>query len=359
MTLELLLRVCAVLGAIVVGAVLLVAYARLVRLRRTRRSATIRRAADGIVTQWSAGHDAAGGAQRLARLLGALPTDDALNALTDLAAGRLTDEQCQELSVALRGAPWVRRVLAGGRSGRWWRRRRAARLLGVIGTREDIPLVLHLIAAPEAEVALPATHAAIRLEEPRVLEAMLDALPTRPVPVQHYQSTSARRWAGVVAPLVRARLERPDAPVQSLVAWSRTAGVLGDVHAVAPLLPLARHPDAGVRTAAVRALGVLYDPRAVPVFLDALEDEDPRVRAAAAHGLGALRVPEAFPLVAPLLEDHVFEVRLAAGLTLARGGEEGRQLLRAARAANEGRAAWTAVYVSGLGEGALDALGAA
>lgn len=79
---------------------------------------------------------------------------------------------------------------------------------------------------------------------------------------------------------------------------------LGQPAGVAELVPLVRHPEESVRTAAVRALGEIHDGASADPLRQALHHTDPRTRIAAAEAIGSWRGGALALLLAGALESE-------------------------------------------------------
>lgn len=287
----------------------------------------------------------------LVRALRAEQPHVAFHSVARLATAYLTFERQQILAPALRREEWVCRFLDRGRSTLWWRRFDAARLLSIVGAREDAALIETLLADPHPAVRLLAIDAAARLGG-LLVETELDTLSTRQDAVQAYQFAALGRHPTLVAEALIPRLV-PDAPAARLNAWIDAAGALANPAALLRVRDLATHPDPVVRVHVARALRRLADPDTVPVLFALLTDGDWRVRAQAARALGALRVVSAAEPLATAVCDRSWWVRYRAALALAQIGGEGRARLVAVSEGSDHLARDMATLVAGLSSAAV------
>lgn len=121
--------------------------------------------------------------------------------------------------------------------------------------------------------------------------------------------------------------------IPSLLATERTSAVtelakMGPP-ALAPLLSLLGHSDAGTRAAAAEGLGVLGDRQAVPPLLAELASSSGNSGAAAATALGLLGTVEAVGALEQAVLSGSATVRAAAAPALAHLGPEGEAALLA------------------------------
>jgi HEAT repeat protein len=275
----------------------------------------------------------------------------AFHGVARLATAYLTFERQQILAPSLRGEAWVCRSLARGRSLLWWRRFDAARLLSIVGGRDDAPLIEALLEDPHPAVRLLAIDAAARLGG-LLVETELDGLSSHQDAVQAYQFAALARHSGIVADALVPRLV-PEAAPSRLNAWIDAAGALANPLALTRVRELGGHADPIVRVHVARALRRLADPETVPVLLSLLADADWRVRAQAARALGALRVAAAAAPLAAAVCDRSWWVRYRAALALAQIGGEGRSRLVAVTQGDDVLARDMATLVVGLSSAAV------
>lgn len=265
---------------------------------------------------------------------------------------RVPREAWESLASALRAEDWVNKILRQARARFWWRRLEAARLAGILASRQDVGLLRALLADPHPAVNIAAVTALPSVSDPGLVEVTMERLPHLPPMVRYvYEDAllqTERHTVALLGPrLTPARTER------ELAAWTELAGRLRDPSLAEPLAALGAHESFEVRAAVARALGGLPTPRALKALLGLAADPDWRVRVNAAHGLGRLGHERAVPVLEERLRDLVWWVRLRAALALRRLGEPGVQALRRADRSDDPYAADMARYVLGLSEGAL------
>jgi HEAT repeat protein len=264
----------------------------------------------------------------LVRALRAMPAHAALRASTRLTTALVPAERHPALARALRDEPWVRAIIARGRSRLWWRRFDAARLLCVAGQPIDAPLVTRLLADRSPAVRLVAFDAAVRLGDRRLIDRGIGDLVRHQDAVQAYHFAALGLQPVLTGEALCRRLASP-ATSAELVAWIDAAGALATPAPLRAARLLARHEDADVRVHAARAIRRLAEPETVPVLIALLDDADWRVRAQAARALGALRVVDAVEPLARAVTDRAWWVRYRAALALAQVGGTARAALLA------------------------------
>jgi HEAT repeat protein len=288
--------------------------------------------------------------------LRALPRGTAVGYVSLLARQTIPASQRDELAVALRHEPWMRRAIAQRRSRFWWRRLEAARALSLVGTEREREMVASLLNDSHPAVQIAASEALPRVADLALLNTVLENIFAMPRVVRHYVTTILRQSQGLAAEALAARIRTGGSMVE-LEAWIDLAGALDDPQAIAAALTHVEHPAAPVRRSVARALGRFAGPDAARALATLVRDTDPWVRAHSARSLGQLGSPAAVSLVAPLLHDPVWQVRLRGAVALAQLGERGRAALRAAREGDDRFARDMATMVSGLSDGAVHELG--
>jgi len=348
-------------------------------LRERGRGAAAARAepARRLLTTWTmaAGGTAAGPAlAELVAALRALPRADALHLVVNATSAQLPPAASAALGAALREEAWVQHVLRGAGARAWWRRLEAARLLAIVGAVADTPALRRLLADPHVAVRAAATRGLRAAADAALVTEVVRALPTQPPGLQRLQTGELCAHAEAAEAALLACLTAPAGgggaggaggavppPAAALQAWAALAAALRRPRAAAALVAHAGHASPEARAAVARALGTCPSPAALRALGEHLSDASPIVRAAAAQAAGHLG-PAGLRLAAPLahgLADAEGSVRLHAALALAQLGEPGRAALRAARATGSREARDTALFVSGLSDGALLELAAA
>lgn len=145
------------------------------------------------------------------------------------------------------------------------------------------PLLRALRESPDANIRSRAASLLARIDDPRVVPALTDAL-------AHSTDTAQRNIAHAL---------------RRLHAWDA-------------LVDATRAQDVNLRRTAVETLEHAGAREAIPAFRDALRDPDASVRRAAASGLGNLGVTDAVPALVERLRDDDKYVRAAAGGALSK-----------------------------------------
>ncbi|HTR20433.1 MAG TPA: HEAT repeat domain-containing protein [Gemmatimonadales bacterium] len=284
------------------------------------------------------------------KALGALPAAAAVEALVAWSA-RIAGERWQALAGALQKEPWVQALRDGVPSRQWWTRLQAARLLAIVATPEDVPLLSRLLLDAHPAVHIAAVAALERLDEPSLIATAIDRLATLPSTVQALYASVLRRSRGSVVEALRGRLAQRDDP--GLARIAEFAARLDDPALREFLTPLADHPSTEVRVQVARALGGFPHPTSVLALGRLARDATWEVRAQAMRAIGRIADPTGLPVLTAGLRDPVWWVRLRAALGLTRFGVAGRDaLLQAERGADpDGR--YVARLILGLSPQAL------
>lgn len=211
----------------------------------------------------------------------------------------------------------------------------AAQVLGQIGDRSAVPLLVHALGDKEAEVRGSAAEALSKIggeETARYVVTALDAEDPRTREAAHHALLKMGRSA--VKPLTAALRHSEPAIRASIVPL---VAKTGDPSAATALSASLSDPDAGVREAAARALEemqwhpkenvdrarlaialqqwervVEFGKSAVRPLIEVLADVRRKVRLAAAQVLGEIADPRAVDALIPLLSDDFTEVARAA-----------------------------------------------
>lgn len=172
-----------------------------------------------------------------------------------------------------------------------------------------------------AEVRSAAAQALGELDDPRTVEALMNALRTD-------TDASVRAMAAwalgqlenprAVPALGDALLHDGDANVREMAAWA--LGAIESTQGVEPLRTALRDRSPEVRAKAVWALGAIEDSAAVPALMEALSDASVEIRRTAAWALGQIEHPSAIPALVAALRDSDAEVRSTAAWAI--GGIE-------------------------------------
>jgi HEAT repeat protein len=105
------------------------------------------------------------------------------------------------------------------------------------------------------------------------------------------------------------------------IAAAEALGKVGGEQAVAALLPCLRSNHTQVRAESARSLGILGAAEATQPICKLLEDKEWEVRREAASALGKFRNPETFEPLAKALDDFDADVREAAVVALSKSGD--------------------------------------
>ena len=287
--------------------------------------------------------------ESLAAILRQLHPEVATRQLLTIAVSHLAPGQLRDLTERLRHEPWIARTLAEGTSTRWWKRMEAARVLAVVNSPADLPLLARLVCDPHPAVASAATAAIASQADASLIEAIIHGMSAQPSAVRLQQMRALRGHAEVATPMVVAQLAE-GAPVDQLRALVQLAETLGTPGALAAVIPLASHADADIRATVARALRSCFIPAAVDAARRLLQDPDWHVRAAAARALAGLNVVDAIPDLQAALHDESWWVRFRAALALGSLGDAGEAALRASARSDDAFTRDMAVAVLALSE---------
>lgn len=268
-------------------------------------------------------------------------------------AAQVHGEMWEPLTAELRRSVWFARfVQPRWRSRLWWRRLMGARMLAILGTRDDLAVAHRLIRDRHPAVRTAGIGLLRRIGDRALLEAVLEQAVDAPRVVRrHYFNTLLARPGELVGVLEeRLRAPRGDYERRALLDLAGEAGAPELVEAVAAQ---ARHGNPEIRVAVARALGGYPHPTAERVLADLLTDPLWTVRARAAASLGTVRAQGTRDALAAALGDASWWVRLRAAVALRQLGSPGIDLLRHARGAGDRFAAEMAQYVLGLGPAAV------
>ncbi len=200
------------------------------------------------------------------------------------------------------------RELARSRHG--WRRAFAAHRLGDIGPPETADALMAALADPDQDVRTAAARSLGRLGQPEAAGSLLAALASARVP-RLLARWSLLQLGPPAAPRLRDLAGSPEAGERAGAV--QLLGLLGTAADAELLEGRLRDSSALVRQQAAAGLGRLGSAHSVPGLMALLEDRVPGVRAAAATALGRLRDPRAAgPLLAHARGDLFDVARIAA-----------------------------------------------
>jgi hypothetical protein len=280
-----------------------------------------------------------------------LPRHVALDTVLHLAP-RTAPAVWRNLAAAVAIQPWARAIRGGVRSGRWWRRLDAGRLLTITGRSVDAPLLVRLLGDPHPAVVISVISALEQVQSPALLAAVLKRLPQLAPTVQAYAAATLRRVRQALVPLLTQYLTARQNQ-QGLVAYVELAGRLAAPELNGPISWLADHPDFEVRVAVARALALYPGAESTEALRRLGDDKTWQVRAQAIQSLGKLGAPE-LALFQRALRDTAWWVRLRGALALARAGAPGRNALLEAETGRDVFARDMARLVLGLPPPALE-----
>ena len=176
-----------------------------------------------------------------------------------------------------------------------------------------VSALLSVVTDENESVRLAAVQALGELQDPRAIDALVQALKTdtdarvREAAAEALgQIDNPRAVPGLIAALAS---EKVPAVREKIAA---ALGEIGDARAVEPLGAAVRDPEAQVRREVVQALGQLESRAAVPMLIPALKDSDVETRRHAAEALGQLESPDALDALAAATKDADAEVRKEA-----------------------------------------------
>jgi len=195
-----------------------------------------------------------------------------------------------------------------------------------------VPALLSVLKDENAAVRLAAVQSLGSLEDPRAVDALVQALRTdtdarvREAAAEALgEIDSPRAVPGLIAALGSEKVTA----VRARIAWA--LGEIDDARAVEALGAAVRDPEAEVRRQVVWALGELESAAAVPMLIPALKDADVETRKQAAQALGEIGSKDAVEALAPVTKDADVEVRKEAVSAL--GNIEDKRALPALEAA--------------------------
>jgi HEAT repeat protein/beta-lactamase regulating signal transducer with metallopeptidase domain len=222
-----------------------------------------------------------------------------------------------------------------------------------------VPALLSVLKDENVAVRLAAVQSLGSLEDPRAVDALVQALRTDAD--ARVREAAAEALGNIDSPravpgLIAALGSEKVAPVRAKIAWA--LGEIDDARtgAVEALGAAVRDPDAEVRRQVVWALGELESPAAVPLLIPALKDADAETRKQAAWALGEIESKDAIEALIPVTKDADVEVRKQAVEAL--GNIEDKRALPALEAAvRDANVEVRRAAIESIGE--LDDLGSA
>jgi len=265
-------------------------------------------------------------------------------------AAQLKGEDRRNMTAVFEKIGYVKSEMGALRSRRWWRRLEAAINLGIMQSQIVVSALIGATRDPVEDIRLAAVRALGQLNNPKGLQALLDAI------------EEGERWTGSsivevligmgagISSEITSRLEST-ANVNARLLYVKLYGFLRIPQWVGVLCLLLRDLDKEARISAARALGQIGDISAVENLILSLDDESWEVRAQAAKALGALGDRRAVGKLKKALSDKNWWVRHNAADSLYQLGAEGIEVLRMVFSAGEGSSNIVAAQV--LAERAL------
>ena len=187
------------------------------------------------------------------------------------------------------------------------------------GRDTAVPALLTVLKDENVAVRLAAVEALGNLEDPRAVDALVQALRNdSDAQVREAAASalgeidSARAVPGLIAALGSERV----AAVRAKIAWA--LGEIDDARAVEALGAAVKDPEVEVRRQVVWALGEIEAASAVPLLIPVLRDADAETRKQAAWALGEIESPDAIDALATATKDANAEVRSEAVSALGR-----------------------------------------
>ncbi|MGB3519395.1 MAG: HEAT repeat domain-containing protein, partial [Elainellaceae cyanobacterium] len=203
----------------------------------------------------------------------------------------------------------------------WNLRRRAAEVLGTIGSEVAIPSLIKALKDSNLNVYRSAAEALVSIDSevtiPRLLKAIEDS--------DYYIRRRAAEVLGIIG---------SEAAIPSLIKalkdlnWdvrrsaAEALGAIGSEAAIPGLLKALEDSDEYVRRSAAKVLGAIGSEAAIPGLFKALEDSDRYARRSAAEALGVIVSEAAIPSLFKALEDSDEYVRRSAAEALGVIGSE-------------------------------------
>ena len=176
-----------------------------------------------------------------------------------------------------------------------------------------VPALLSVIRDSSAAVRYAAVEALGNLQDPRAVDALVQALRTdtdarvREAAAESLgEIDSPRAVPGLIAALGAERV----AAVRAKIAWA--LGEIDDARAVDVLSTVVRDNEVEVRRQAVWALGEIGSPAGAPALMVALRDSDVETRKQAVWGLGETKSTDAITAISAATKDADAEVRKQA-----------------------------------------------
>jgi HEAT repeat protein len=196
-----------------------------------------------------------------------------------------------------------------------WRRARAARLLGDMGSARSVPSLVAALGDSHPDVRVAAVGALGRLRAVGAVEPLLEGVAAGTLPRPVVERTLLEIGEPALDALIERGIDR-DLEVRRLTV-ELVARIGSPPHAPLLVAALSDH-DHDIRAKAARGLGRLATGEGVAALRRALADPQPSVRAAAAVGLGSVGDRESVErLIVNAREDPYFAPARAAARAVA------------------------------------------
>jgi HEAT repeat protein/beta-lactamase regulating signal transducer with metallopeptidase domain len=181
------------------------------------------------------------------------------------------------------------------------------------GNETAIPALISVLNDSSVNVRLAAVEALGNLQDPRAIDALVQALRTdTDAKVREAAANSlgeidsARAVPGLIAALGAERV----AAVRAKIAWA--LGEIDDARAVEALSAAVRDTNVEVRRQVVWAIGEIQNAEGIPALTAAAKDPDAEVRKTAIWGLGETEDKRSLPVLEAAIRDADVEVRKQA-----------------------------------------------
>lgn len=182
----------------------------------------------------------------------------------------------------------------------------ALKALAVLGSAEDVPVLVAALASDDAGVAAGASESLLALEAEGTDAEIEKALSAATTPVQaKLVELLGNRRADQAVPIAIEQLAAKDAALR--LAGLRVLGLLGrETEAAAVVAAMSSAADDDDRSAAEKALTAVSarsGAPALPVLLEGMSGAKPEVRIGVLRAVGLVATPEALNAVVAALED--------------------------------------------------------
>lgn len=258
--------------------------------------------------------------------------------------------QKEKLRVALEQSGIVELGHRGTRRFSPWRRALACEMLGNIGSRRSVPVLLERLDDRRPEVRAAAVRALGDVGSDEAVPALSEAFLERRIAPTNVVKEALRRIGGQAGPAFERGIASAD-PIVRVSSCFGLSGIAeshgGAVHRLA--LVLGSDPDARVRAAAASALGIVGGGNAPAELVRATTDPEVQVRRSAVKALGSFDDPGTGEVLDERTEDDDREVALRAAEALVALARRPRAAATAG-AHLESSSAWAVEYARKVAE---------